>query len=62
MTGTEFGILQEYVAECERKIIALQRQVDLLEQRLEATISIATREATGRVVGMLTVGLDAADD
>ena len=45
--------LGDYVAECERKIDLLERRVVKLEARLEATIKIATREATAEVLDRL---------
>lgn len=49
--------LEGYVAECERKIEALESQVKRLETRLNATIAVATREATDAVIARLRAGL-----
>lgn len=49
--------LEEYVAECERKIAALEERTQRLERRLEATIAVTTRQATGAVIERLQEAL-----
>ena len=50
--------LADYVAECEHKIELLRVRVAKLEARLEATVSIATREATAATLSRLREALD----
>ncbi len=49
--------VEGYVAECERKIGALEGRVQRLENRLDATIAVATRQATENVIDRLQEAL-----
>jgi len=49
--------VEGYVAECERKIESLEGRVLRLENRLSATIAVATRQATENVIDRLQEAL-----
>lgn len=55
---TDLNDLEGYIAECERKIEALDKRLTRAETQLATMISVAARDATAAVIKRLRVALE----